>query len=161
MPKQFAYQDMHGKIYPSHAALAFQPELVPGWYDTDKRTFTPTGNPQAQHGTIVTDAGHGGQESLLSGLGEDKGANTAPLKGVAFSVAEAQTKAVELEARLEEERRKNAELQAQVAVQGAIKADAPQAPDGASANKGDDTAPAAAVDDVATAPKRVIRKALQ
>lgn len=125
MPKQFAYRDAHHRIYPAHPALAFQPGLVPGFYDTDTKVFTPQGNPQEQTGTIITDAGAGEHQKLLSGLSEDRGADTKPLgPGVAFTrpaesgpaVAELQAKIAELESQLDEERQHNAALEAQVAV---------------------------------------------
>ncbi|MBN3777440.1 hypothetical protein G3O06_07730 [Burkholderia sp. Ac-20345] len=131
MPKQFAYRDAHGKVYPAHAALAFQPGLVPGHYDTDTRQFTPIGNPQQQTGTIITDAAAGHDQKLLSGLGEDRGANTAPIgAGVAFTLtplqaeldaalarsAELDGRVAELESELSDERERSAALEAQVAV---------------------------------------------
>ncbi|NML34516.1 hypothetical protein [Paraburkholderia antibiotica] len=130
MPKQFAYRDAHGTIYPAHSALAFQPELVPGQYDTDTKQFTPTGNPQRQTGTIITDASaNPGRQQLLSGLGEDRGAHTAPLgAGVAFTLpadddsevraelAEANAKLADLEAQLSESQQRVAVLEAQNAV---------------------------------------------
>ncbi|MCA8017735.1 hypothetical protein [Burkholderia metallica] len=131
MPKQFAYRDAHGKVYPAHAALAFQPGLVPGHYDTETRQFTPIGNPQQQTGTIITDASSGLDQKLLSGLGEDRGADTAPLgAGVAFTQSNAQVeldaalaraaeldgRVAELESELSDERERNAALEAQVAV---------------------------------------------
>lgn len=90
MAIQFCYQDSHGTLYPEHPALYFQPDLVPGHYDTDKGTFTPTGNPTKKVGNIITDGGHDGNEKLLSGLSEDKGADTAPVKGVVISKAESE-----------------------------------------------------------------------
>ncbi|KVT91870.1 hypothetical protein WK59_03800 [Burkholderia ubonensis] len=131
MPKQFAYRDAHGKVYPAHAALAFQPGLVPGHYDTETRQFTPIGNPQQQTGTIITDASSGLDQKLLSGLGEDRGADTAPLgAGVAFTqtnvqveldaalarAAELDGRVAELESELSDERERSATLDAQVAV---------------------------------------------
>ncbi|WP_157645057.1 hypothetical protein [Burkholderia ubonensis] len=131
MPKQFAYRDAHGKVYPAHAALAFQPGLVPGHYDTETRQFTPIGNPQQQTGTIITDAGGGHDQKLLSGLGEDRGADMAPLgTGVAFTQTQAQVdldaararaaelegRVAELESELTDERQRSATLEAQVAV---------------------------------------------
>lgn len=98
MAKQFCYQDQFGKIYPEHAALRFEPSLVPGFFDTETKTFTPVGNPQKQVGNIIVDAGFGdkGPGELKSGLDEDKGAMTAPLNGVAFAgVARAEGEAVE------------------------------------------------------------------
>ena len=123
MAKQFVYQDLHGILYPAHGALAFQPGLVPGWYDTDTRTFTPVGNPQEQVGNIVTDAGVGAStEKVLSGLREDHGAGTAPLAGVAFtatdegSEADLAARLVETEAALTAERERVVALEAQVAI---------------------------------------------
>ncbi len=87
MAKQFAYRDTSGFIYPAHPSLLLQPGLVPGNFDTESRKFTPTGNPQEQVGTIITDANTGkNSETVLSGLKEDKGADTAPLtNGVVFT----------------------------------------------------------------------------
>jgi hypothetical protein len=117
MAKQFVYQDAHGILYPAHAALAFQPGLVPGWYDTDTRTFTPAGNPQEQVGNIVTDAGVGtGAETVLSGLREDRGADTAPLTGVVVSEPDTAARLVETEAQLADERERVAALEAQLAI---------------------------------------------
>lgn len=82
MAKQFCYQDQWGVIYPEHPALRFEPSLVPGHYDTEKKVFMPVGNPQAQVGNIITDGDTG---KVLSGLKEDKGANTAPVNGVIIS----------------------------------------------------------------------------
>lgn len=85
MAKQFCYQDAQGVLYPEHSALHFEPNLVPGFYDTETRVFTPSGNPQKQVGNIITDVGTGNSTKILSGLAEDKGAMTAPMNGVAFS----------------------------------------------------------------------------
>ncbi|SAK62629.1 hypothetical protein AWB76_03282 [Caballeronia temeraria] len=119
MAKTFAYRDGHGTIYPPHPAMLAQPGLVPGQYDTETKTFTPTGNPQQQTGSIITDAGFGGHQKVLSGLGEDKGANTAPLRaGVAFTLpadhADAGARAVELEQQLAEEQERSRALAAQI-----------------------------------------------
>jgi len=184
MAKQFAYRDAAGFIYPAHQALAFQPGLVPGQYDTETRTFTPTGNPRQQTGSIITDAGAGGGEKVLSGLGEDRGADTAPLgAGVAWNQAvddpDAQARMIELEQQLEEEQQRNASLSAQVETltaelaeraapldDGEPQGDAPQAGD-APPDTGEGTPPADGdaqeppTDDSATpAPtrKRVSRK---
>lgn len=122
MTKQFVYQDAHGHLYPAHGALAFQPGLVPGWYDTETKTFTPTGNPQAQVGSIVTDAGVGaGQEKVLSGLRADQGADTAPINhGVVFTQTpdndpDAAAQRIEIEAQLAAERERTAALEARIA----------------------------------------------
>ncbi|MGF6936848.1 hypothetical protein OKW41_006010 [Paraburkholderia sp. UCT70] len=122
--KQFAYQDAHGVVYPAHPALAFQPGLIPGQYDSETRTFTPQGNPKEQVGVIVTDAGAGGRDTLQSGLRDDRGAGTAPIKsGVLFTLpadqepdnsAEYQARVVELEQELFDERERSAALEAQV-----------------------------------------------
>ncbi|OLL27467.1 hypothetical protein BTH42_31980 [Burkholderia sp. SRS-W-2-2016] len=119
MPRQFGYQDAHGFFYSEHPALHFEPGLVPGFYDTDTKTFTPTGNPTQQTGTIVTDAGFGNAETLKSGLSEDKGADTAPLEGVAFTQTNAEVEAaardaefIELKRQLEESNRENAQWRA-------------------------------------------------
>lgn len=86
MARQFCYQDKNGFLYPEHSALHFEPGLVPGWYDTEKKVFTPNGNPKEKTGNIITDVGYGqGETKLLSGLKEDKGAMTAPVNGIAFS----------------------------------------------------------------------------
>ncbi|WP_333679874.1 hypothetical protein [Dyella sp.] len=137
MTKQFAYQDAHGHVYPAHAALAFQPGLVPGWYDTDKRTFTPNGNPQEQTGSIITDANFGGgKEQVLSGLRDDRGAGTAPIQsGVAFTsphdaeeAAEVATRLSQAQAELEALRQQNAVLQAQNEVLQGVKAESTPLP---------------------------------
>lgn len=116
--KQFAYQDAHGVVYPAHPALAFQPGLIPGQYDSETKTFAPQGNPKEQVGVIVTDG-----TKLQSGLRDDKGAGTAPIhSGVAFSLpaeqadnsAELQARIVELEQELSDERERSAALEAQV-----------------------------------------------
>ncbi|MBB5448221.1 MULTISPECIES: hypothetical protein [unclassified Paraburkholderia] len=118
--KQFAYQDAHGVVYPAHPALAFQPGLIPGQYDSETRTFTPQGNPKEQVGVIITDAGAGGRDTLQSGLRDDRGAGTAPINsGVAFTLpadnsAEYQARIVELEQELSDERERSAALEAQV-----------------------------------------------
>lgn len=134
--KQFAYKDGHGHVYPAHAALAFQPGLVPGHFDTETREFTPIGNPQEQVGSIITDAGTGmGQETVLSGMREDKGAGTAPISGVAFTLppehaarlADAETKVVEQEQELADRDQQIAALQAQLALAKGAQAPAPGA----------------------------------
>ena len=116
--KQFAYQDAHGVVYPAHPALAFQPGLIPGEYDSETKTFTPQGNPKEQVGVIITDG-----TKLQSGLRDDKGADTAPIRsGVAFTQpteqadngAELQARIVELEQELSDERQRSAALEAQV-----------------------------------------------
>ena len=125
MGTQYGYQDRHGTFYPDHPALRFEPGLVPGFYDTDSKTFEPTGNPNRQTGTIITDAGFGGSETLKSGLSEDKGADTAPLKGVVFTqtndeaqrekdtqLANAQSENADLKRQLEDSNRENAQLRA-------------------------------------------------
>ncbi|SIO50554.1 hypothetical protein SAMN05444172_2580 [Burkholderia sp. GAS332] len=126
--EQYAYQDAHGRIYPAHPAMLAQPGLVPGWYNVETRTFRPTGNPQEQVGNIITDAGVGnGQEQVLSGLRNDKGAGTAPINGVAFTLPSGESdpdlaaQVIELEAQLAEERQRNAALEAQLVMrQGGV-----------------------------------------
>lgn len=140
MAKQFSYQDRHGKIYPAHPTLAFTEGLVPGNYDTDTRVFTPLGNPKQKVGNVITDAGFGGKERLLSGLYEDKGADTAPLNGVAFAGLqhekeelqlhnnELQAKQTELEMELEKARTAKLELEAKLfALENQAKTDTPSA----------------------------------
>ncbi|CAE6958693.1 hypothetical protein [Paraburkholderia domus] len=114
MARQFGYQDAHGTFYPDHPALRFEPGLVPGYFDTETKEFTPSGNPNRQTGTIVTDAGFGGAETLKSGLAEDKGADTAPLQGVAFTQTneQAQSENTDLKRQLEEASRENAQWRA-------------------------------------------------
>jgi len=127
MARQFVYQDAHGRLYPAHVALAFQPGLVPGWFDTDTRVFTPSGNPQEQVGNIVTDAGVGaGPEKVLSGLREDRGADTASIEGVVVTTpaesgeADVSARLVETEAELATERERVAALEAQLAAREAL-----------------------------------------
>jgi hypothetical protein len=122
MAEQFGYQDKEGRFYPDHPALRFEPGLVPGYYDHETKKFRAVGNPREQRGTIVTDAGFGDSDlRLQSGLVEDKGADTAPLQGVAFTQTNEQAQAeldkrnaenVELRQKLEASQRENAQWRA-------------------------------------------------
>ncbi|QUO26144.1 hypothetical protein KEH57_04235 [Burkholderia cenocepacia] len=159
MPKQFGYQDSSGFFYSDHPALRFEPGLVPGFYDTETKQFTPTGNPVQQTGTIVTDAGFGGASTLRSGLAEDVGADTAPLAGIAFTQTNAQAEAsareaelVDLKRQLEEANRENAQHRARDEL--ALQADVPPAP---IADEPDVAQPHDAADDAAR-PTKIARR---
>lgn len=88
MSTYFAYQDSHGFIYPAHPVLLRKPGLVPGEYDPVSRVFTPTGNPLKKTGNIIEDVDKHGNTTVLSGLAEDTGAETAPINGVVFTEKE-------------------------------------------------------------------------
>lgn len=75
MAIQFAYRDESGFVYAAHPTLAFQVGLTPGRYDTATRSFTPTGNPLKQVGTIVRGEDKDGNPMPNTGLVEDKGAD--------------------------------------------------------------------------------------